>query len=133
MGSSIKIYGAHIHGYGKEYYIVEFKETELILCKTFEKLDIRRHRYSHIIDDIVENIRIKRGTTETCINVSYKDIRELRHKMVDNEFILILNTVLGKVIIHFPRKKERLVRKGIKLIKKYIGFEKHINDRVTQP
>ena len=124
MGASIKIYGAYIHGYGREYYIVEFRETELILCKTFEKLDLRRHRYSHIIDDIVKNIRIKRGTTETCINVSYKDIKELRHKIVDNEFILILNTVSEKIIIHFPRKKEHLVRKGIKLIKKYIDFEK---------
>ena len=124
MTASIKIYGAYIHGYGREYYIVEFKETELILCKTFEKLDLRRHRYSHIIDDIVKNIRIKRGTTETCINVSYKDIKVLRHKIVDNEFILILNTVSETIIIHFPRKKEHLVRKGIKLIKKYIDFEK---------
>ncbi|RLG83732.1 MAG: hypothetical protein DRO40_03555 [Thermoprotei archaeon] len=124
MTTSIKIYGAYIHGYGKEYYLVEFKETELILCKTFEKLDIRRHRYSHVINGMIKSIRIKRGTTETCTNVSYKDIKVLKHKIVDDEFILILNTASKKLIIHFPRKKEHLVRKGIKLIKKYIDFEK---------
>lgn len=124
MSGSVKIYGAYIHGYGREYYTVEFRKNELILCKIFEKLDIKRHRYSHIIDYIVKNIRIRRGTTEACINIPYKDIRALRHKILDNEFILILNTASQKIIIHFPRKKEYLIRKGIKLIKKYIGFGK---------
>ncbi|GEM_PF-4085652 len=121
MVDKVRVYGAYIYGYGREYYIVEFNESKLILCKVFEKLDIKRHRYNHKIDDIVRRVRIIRGSIGECREIPYSSIRNIRLKTLENEVVLTIDKLGGKIVIHFPRIKEKLVRKGVRLIKKYIG------------